>query len=50
MSKNIIMARQQIGIRLEESLIEKLKEEAKKRNRTVTNLIETILKKELDLL
>lgn len=44
------MAREQIGIRLEKSLIDKLKEEAKKRNRTVTNLIETILKKELDLL
>lgn len=44
------MARQQIGLKLEAELILKLKEEAKKRNRTVTNLIETILKKELDLL
>ena len=44
------MARKQIGMRLEEELIEKLKAEAKRRNRSVTNLVETILKKELDLL
>ena len=36
--------------RLEEDLIDKLKDEASRRNRSVTNLIETILKKELDLL
>lgn len=44
------MPRKQLGIRLDEDLIDKLKDEASRRNRSVTNLIETILKKELDLL
>lgn len=48
--KNKIMPRKQLGIRLDEDLIDKLKDEASRRNRSVTNLIETILKKELDLL
>jgi len=48
--KNHEMPKRQIGIRLDDDLIKKLKKEAKIRNRSVTNLIETILKKELDLL
>lgn len=50
LAKKNTMPRKQIGMRLEEDLIKKLKEEAKRRNRSVTNLVETILKKELDLL
>lgn len=50
LTQNKVMPRKQLGIRLEEDLIDKLKDEAQRRNRSVTNLIETILKKELDLL
>lgn len=48
--KNNSMARKQIGIRLEPELIERLKKEAERRNRSVTNLIETWIKEKLDLL
>lgn len=50
LAKTEDMPRKQIGIRLDVDLIAKLKKEAALRNRSVTNLIETILKKELDLL
>lgn len=48
--KTQAMARKQIGIRLEPELIERLKKEAERRNRSVTNLIETWIKEKLDLL
>jgi len=44
------MARKQIGLRLEPELIDRLKKEAKRRNRSVTNLVETWIKEKLDLL
>ncbi|WP_428743208.1 DUF6364 family protein [Tenacibaculum sp.] len=44
------MPRKQIGLRLEPELIERLKKEAERRNRSVTNLIETWIKEKLDLL
>jgi len=44
------MARKQLGLRLEPELIERLKKEASRRNRSVTNLIETWVKEKLDML
>lgn len=48
--KSKTMARKQIGVRLEPEMIDRLKKEAKRRNRSVTNLIETWIKEKLDLL
>ena len=48
--KTKVMARKQIGLRLEPELIDRLKKEAKRRNRSVTNLVETWIKEKLDLL
>jgi len=44
------MARKQIGLRLEPELIDRLKKESKRRNRSVTNLVETWIKEKIDLL
>jgi predicted transcriptional regulator len=42
--------KKQIGVKFDQALIEALDKEAARRNRTRTNLMETILKKELDLI
>ena len=44
------MARKQLGLRLEPELIDRLKKESKRRNRSVTNLVETWIKEKIDLL
>jgi predicted DNA-binding protein len=38
-----------LGMRLDEEVIEKLKELAEKENRTVSNLVETIIKKHIGM-
>jgi len=42
------MAKKPITIRLEEKLLERIEEMAKKENRPISNYIETVLKKHLE--
>jgi len=47
-NKNMGIEKQVLSMRLDEELIEKLKKLAESENRTLSNYIETLLKKHID--